>query len=431
MSASVSDRARLAILRQYEILDTAPEAAFDRITRLVASVLRVPVCLISFVDDNRQFFKSAVGLPKAVAAVRETPLSHSLCQYVVRDGKPLVIDDAKRHPLFCNSLAVTELQVAAYAGMPLQTAQGVHLGALCAIATEPRPWLPYDLELLQDFASLVMDELELRVATKRLLQAEASYRNRVKLESVGRLSAGVAHDFNNIVMMILADVDLAREVPSLAPAVQGHLQNIEEAALRAAKVTEQLLAFGRDRPIRRGSIALSSWLVRARPVLLRLVRDPDKLVMDEVSDSLLVRADPDLLTQALVNLVTNAYESMDEARPVCITVSHYQPASGAGREAQEPGVSYVAVKVTDTRVGIPAADLPCIFEPFFTTKAVGKGSGLGLSSAYGIVKQNEGWLEIASEPGKGTTVWMILPLLPGEPAASIANGTPPLSEPPP
>ncbi len=161
----VSDPRRLAALRRLALLDTKAELAFDRLTDLVTRVLDVPIALVSLVDDDRQFFKSAVGLPEPWASERETPLSHSLCKYTLA-GEPLVLDDARAYPEFKDNLAVTEIGVVGYAGVPLVTSEGFALGTLCAMDTKPHPWSEEDLTILADLSAAVVTEIELRASAQ-------------------------------------------------------------------------------------------------------------------------------------------------------------------------------------------------------------------------------------------------------------------------
>src|SRR5262249_33939719 len=155
----VQNPARLAALRLTSLLDTPPEEAFDRLTRLATTVLHAPVALVSLVDGNRQFFKSCVGLPEPWASLRQTPLTHSFCKHAVASGQPLVIADARRDDLVKDNLAVSELGVIAYAGIPLTTTEGHTLGSFCVIDTAPREWTDGEVEILQDLAASVMTEI--------------------------------------------------------------------------------------------------------------------------------------------------------------------------------------------------------------------------------------------------------------------------------
>lgn len=159
---ALRDPERLAALHDLALLDTAPEETFDRYTRLLRNLLQVPVALISFVDEDRQFFKSYQGLGEPWASQQQTPLSHSFCQYVVALRQPLIVMDARANPLLCNNLAIPDLEVIAYAGMPLITRAGHALGSLCAIDSEPREWQEGELGTLRDLAAALMSEIELR-----------------------------------------------------------------------------------------------------------------------------------------------------------------------------------------------------------------------------------------------------------------------------
>ena len=309
---------------------------------------------------------------------------------------------------------ISELHVAAYAGVPLQTSQGIVLGALCAIDLTSRIWTPDHLAVLTDFAAMVMNELELRSAIQRLREIEARQWEHIKLEAMGLLCSGVAHDVNNIVTMILVDLDVARDIPEVSPELLGLLQNIEEASLRAAKLTGQLLTFGRRHPVFKEPLLLSDFLREAQSPLHRLVRSDVELAQDETSTPLYVLADRDLLLQILVNLVVNANDAMPEkGGRILLSASRFQRERSDETETlgqSNPSASYVQIIVVDNGTGIPVADLPRVFEAFFTTKAVGQGTGLGLSSAYGIAEQHDGWLEVESEPGIKTTVRLVLPV---------------------
>lgn len=138
VSTQLRNPARLAALHATPVLDARSEEAFDRLTRLATKLLGVPVALASLVDADRQHLASQVGLPEPVAISRQLPLSHSFCQYVVADDAPLVVQDAREHPVLRDSLAVSELGLVAYCGVPLRTPNGQVLGALCAIDGRPR-----------------------------------------------------------------------------------------------------------------------------------------------------------------------------------------------------------------------------------------------------------------------------------------------------
>jgi GAF domain-containing protein len=163
----VRNVSRLAALQRLNLLDTPPEAAFDRLTRIACRVLRAPVALVSLVDRDRQFFKSCVGLPEPFLSKRETPVSHSFCQHVVASNKPLIVEDARANPLVRMNPAVQEMGIVAYAGIPLVTTSGHAIGSFCIIDSRPRAWTFEDIEVLQELAGCVMHEIEVRVLVQQ------------------------------------------------------------------------------------------------------------------------------------------------------------------------------------------------------------------------------------------------------------------------
>jgi diguanylate cyclase (GGDEF)-like protein/PAS domain S-box-containing protein len=170
-SARVADPRRLSALSSTQLLDSDTEDAFDRLTTLCADLLGAPVALVSLVDDRRQFFKSAVGLGEPWASRRGTPLSHSFCKHVVSSGQPLVVEDARESSLLRDNLAIAELGVIAYAGVPLESA-GEAIGAFCVIEQRPRIWSDDDLRVLRELARAVEAQIELRQAHAALLERE-------------------------------------------------------------------------------------------------------------------------------------------------------------------------------------------------------------------------------------------------------------------
>ncbi len=161
------------VLTTLRLVDAPMEDAFDKYTRLVARLVKVPVALVSFVeeDKNRQYFKSQIGLTGTWARSRQTPLSHSFCQYVKRDNRPLIIEDAPQDVRVCGSLAITDLGVRAYLGVPIHDPDGNALGALCAIDTQVRSWEQADVDGMVDLAACVSDQISLRAALHRQLNS--------------------------------------------------------------------------------------------------------------------------------------------------------------------------------------------------------------------------------------------------------------------
>ena len=172
IQSPITNSGRLAALTDTGMLDSPADESFDRITTLVSHVLGVPVALVSLVDRNRQFFKSSMGLSEPVASARETPLSHSFCKHVVASAAPLIVEDARSHPVVSTNCAVTDLGVVAYLGVPLTTASGHVLGALCAIDGKTRQWDAKDVRVMRDMAEIVMREIALHHEIAQRKKAE-------------------------------------------------------------------------------------------------------------------------------------------------------------------------------------------------------------------------------------------------------------------
>jgi two-component sensor histidine kinase len=189
----LSNEKRLQALSETGLLDTPEEPAFDRLTRLVSRVLRTPVALVSLVTSDRQFFKSQQGLPEPWSTSRQTPLSHSFCQYVVIQHQTLVVPDAREDSVLCDNLAIRDLNVVAYLGVPIATPAGEVIGSLCAIDSKPRDWTEGDIGLMEDIAYAVMGEIALR------LEINARRRSEDALELLNR---ELNHRIKNIFSLV-------------------------------------------------------------------------------------------------------------------------------------------------------------------------------------------------------------------------------------
>jgi two-component sensor histidine kinase len=224
--AAPADAPRLDVLEHLGLLDMPPEEALDRVTRLATLIFDAPVALITVVDKNRQFFLSQQGLAEPWSVNRETPLSHSFCQFVIVNRQPLVIDDARKISHTAGSPAIQDLGVIAYLGVPLRTDDGHVLGALCVIDHDPRRWEAKEVEILDDLARIAMDEILLRQSIDRQRQAATAIREAE--ERFRALAAELSHRVNNAVAIIGSVVRhslrTAESLPQAARALEGRLQ---------------------------------------------------------------------------------------------------------------------------------------------------------------------------------------------------------------
>ncbi len=160
-AAAVEDQDRLDALHATGLVDSDVTPSFDRLARLASHVLHAPVALVSLVDRDRQFFKSCIGMPEPWGSQRGSPLSHSFCQHAVASREPLIVTDSREHPVLRDNLAIRDMGVIAYAGIPLIDADGYALGTLCVIDSQPRHWTSHQIQLLTDIAASVVTEISL------------------------------------------------------------------------------------------------------------------------------------------------------------------------------------------------------------------------------------------------------------------------------
>lgn len=241
-------------------------------------------------------------------------------------------------------------------------------------------------------------------------QLENQLRQSQKMEAIGQLAAGVAHDFNNLLTVIVGHASIQLGKPGLNLAVGKSLEQIKLAGERASGLTRQLLAFSRKQVLRRSPVDVGNTIKIMQKMLSRLVGEAIAIDVKCGENMPCVLADESSIEQVLLNLVVNARDAMEHGGRLSIGLGMEDLSdTDARRHAEARAGRHVVVTVKDTGCGMDAETQRRMFEPFFTTKAVGKGTGLGLSTIYGIVKQHEGWIEIESQVGKGTTFRIYLP----------------------
>ncbi len=266
-----------------------------------------------------------------------------------------------------------------------------------------------------DVAGLVVHFID----TTEQKHLEAQFAQSQKMQAVGQLAGGVAHDFNNLLTAMIGFSDLllerhGPEDPSFADIMQ-----IKQNANRATNLVRQLLAFSRKQTLKPVFLDITEALSDMTSLLRRLLGENLELVMEHGADLGVVRVDPGQMDQVIVNLAVNARDAMPGGGTLTIRTSRVALPESAERGSELiPAGDYVMVEVVDTGVGIRKEDMGLIFEPFFSTKEVGAGTGLGLSTVYGIIKQTDGYIVVDSAPGEGTTFCIYLPRY--EPAAMPA-----------
>jgi len=271
--------------------------------------------------------------------------------------------------------------------------------------------------IIQDITDRKKAEAEKAKLQDQLVQAQ-------KMESVGRLAGGVAHDYNNMLSVIIGYTELALEEVSETDRVHGDLKEILAAAKRSADITRQLLAFARKQTIAPEILDLNETVDGMLKMLRWLIGEDIALSWIPGPEETLVRVDPSQVDQILANLCVNARDAISGVGTITIetALTSFAEDDCAGQEGPSPG-EYVLLTVSDDGCGMNKEVIGKLFEPFFTTKEVGQGTGLGLATVYGIVRQNNGFIRVYSEPGNGSTFRIYLPRHLGAYAGTSSPGT--------
>jgi two-component system cell cycle sensor histidine kinase/response regulator CckA len=255
----------------------------------------------------------------------------------------------------------------------------------------------------------------LREARSKIEQKNLEDRLRLseKMDTLGRLASGVAHDFNNILMVIMADANLALLTPDLPPDASENLKNIQHSAGSAAALTRQLLKFGRPQPLRARPIDLNDVVSNLATMLCRLIGEAVPIQFNLAPEKVLTQADENMIEQVILNLVINARDSLSSHGQIAVeTFQCTLSAQEASKILGGVEGDFVGLRVIDNGSGIAEKDLPRIFDPFFTTKDADAGSGLGLSTVLRIVQEHQGFIHVHSGVAAGTTIEVFLPPAP-------------------
>ncbi|NHQ60456.1 GAF domain-containing protein [Chlorobium sp. BLA1] len=405
---------RLNLLDRAETssVESLLRATLEEAERLTES--RIGFC--HFTGDDQLTLSRQVlsgNMYRQFQAVEEEPAHPPL-------NSPEVWADAvlNRRPMVLNNNAGLRHLLKMPAGHPdiqrtlvVPVMRGDTVQAIVGVAEKPYDYDDNDVRLVGTLADFAWDivarkraELSEQKIQEVLLQAQ-------KMELIGQLAGGIAHDFNNMLGVILGNVELAMLHPALDQSLQNNLKMILKAVERSAELTTQLLAFSRKQAVMPVVLDLNTMVERMLSMLRGLVGDQITLVWIPESHNTPVKIDPVQIDLILGNLTVNSRDAITGSGKISIetrTISVDKPACAAGHPCKLPG-EYIMLVLTDTGSGIAKKDLPHIFEPFFTTKDKDQGAGMGLSTVYGIVKQNKGFIDCQSEPGQGTTFNIYLP----------------------
>lgn len=297
-------------------------------------------------------------------------------------------------------------------------------------------WVHNNVRLIRDeqgqalyFLPMMENINDRKRAEQAKAKLEAQFQQAQKMESVGRLAGGVAHDYNNMLSVIIGYAELAIDKMAPSDPLHGDLQEIYAAARRATEVTRQLLAFARQQTIAPAVLDLNTTVEGMLKMLRRLIGENINLAWLPYSDLWPVKMDPSQLDQILANLCVNARDAITDVGKLRVETQNVtlDEAYCTNHLGYIPG-DFVMLAVSDDGCGMDREKQEHIFEPFFTTKVVGKGTGLGLAMVYGIVKQNDGFINVYSEPGQGTTFRIYLPRYRGMIIDAMEEKTTPIPE---
>jgi signal transduction histidine kinase len=346
-------------------------------------------------------------------------------------GEPSIIDDLQREAGFDPPPFYAAHGIVSIIDVIIKGNDDQPYGILEIDNDQQHDYDQYDINFLTGFANVLaeavstasrgaalqftVDQMKMLVEEKdRLLHeksaADVQLRQSQKMEAVGQLTGGIAHDLNNILTVITGTIEILAEAVADRPELSAIAKMIDEAAARGGDLTQRLLAFARKQPLQPREVDVNSLVIEAANLLRPTLGENIEVHMMLAGDASHALIDPSQLTNAILNLALNARDAMPDGGKLTIeTANVVLDDNYAGMHSDVTAGNYVMVAVTDSGHGIPAAILNNVFEPFFTTKDVDKGSGLGLSMVYGFVKQSNGHIKIYSEEGHGTTVRIYLP----------------------
>jgi signal transduction histidine kinase/ActR/RegA family two-component response regulator len=345
-------------------------------------------------------------------------IGESLAGIVARNGRPLMLRDPAGHPDILPEHAANMRRMG-YRGLltvPAKIGDRV-VGVLSFLTTREQGFSLEDMAIATAFASQAAIALEnsrllaeSRRAYDELAHTQGQLEQAQKMDAIGRLAGGVAHDFNNLLTVILGRTDILLAPLKPEDPMRRGIELIQRTAGRAADLTRQLLAFSRKQVLEATVLDLNVVTTDMKDMLARLIGEDIALVTTPGPDLGHVKADRGQIEQVVMNLAVNARDAMPQGGHLIIETENVDLDAEYVRRhvGARPG-PHVMLAVSDSGVGIPREIQRHIFEPFFTTKEQGKGTGLGLATVYGIVKQSGGYIEVDSEPGRGTTFRIYLP----------------------
>ncbi len=382
-------------LAELDLVDASPQPDYDNLTKLASEILGVPVSLVSIVDfeNDRQFFKSQIGLPEPWATEQQTPLSHSFCQHVVKTNAPLIVENALEHELVKDNLAIRDLGVVSYLGVPIYTPDSQPTGALCAIDGKPRQWTEKEIELLKQLSLCVTDTIKLKAS---LLTSEGLRQEQRDF------TYAISHDLKspaNTLHMLLNEIGFERD--KLSEKGQSFLDISLNVVNRMKDQVEDVLAYARTGINQEAHVRVDLNTI-LEDVLDGLKSDiVEKNAKINFTELPIVTGCPKQLHPLFQNLVSNALKFQADGNTPSIDIL----------ASSDPQNRYDIINITDNGIGIPQEFHKRIFKLFerLHTREDYPGTGVGLALCNRVISNHNGKISLQSEPNVGTTFTLKFP----------------------
>jgi signal transduction histidine kinase/ActR/RegA family two-component response regulator len=394
----------VAALGQFALTNSDLMALLNQATILVAQTLEVDYCAVfESVTGGQLLMRAGSGWKSNCVGSATIPVDdYSQAGLTFRTGDAIVVTDLWTERRFKASSVLMDHGVVSGATILIPTREKP-FGVFCVHTVKHREFTPDDVQFLLAVANVIGITVERLRLGEQLRQSQ-------KMESIGQLAAGVAHDFNNMLTIIQGHTSALLARPTLPPDVLDPIQAVYFATERAAGLTRQLLMFSRKNVMQVRPLDLREVVANMSKMLQRLFGETITLEFQPPDELPFVQGDTGMIEQVIMNVAVNARDAMPKGGT--LTISLGAMAVDAAHVELHPEArsgNFVRLRMSDTGMGMDSATRARIFEPFFTTKDVGKGAGLGLATVYGIVKQHEGWVEVDSEPGEGATFDVFFP----------------------
>jgi PAS domain S-box-containing protein len=387
-----------------------PQMLLDQVPRIAADALQVEVATVFVLESNLLEFRVAHGVGliegeedgKRVPNRRDTPPG-----FVLEQGRPVIVSDYRSEARFTVPPAYLDAGLRSGLLAPLLD-RGRIIGVLAVRTREPTRFGDDEVGFLDSLSNLLATNLQ-------RAQSEEALSHSQRLESVGQLTGGIAHDFNNLLTVIQGSLQVLEELPALAgdPWGQQLVASATRATRRGAELTGKLLAFSRRQLLQPSAVDVGQLLGSLADMLRRTLDQRIRIAVDVPHKCPPVQADPGQLEAALLNIAINARDAMPDGGTLRFRASAHVRLPPEVRNqidgTAKPDQAFVAISISDSGTGMAEEVKERVFEPFFTTKEAGRGTGLGLSTVYGFVKQSGGAITLDSSLGAGTTITLYIP----------------------